>query len=279
MPLDQVLLTLLALALIANAFLLASVPLGARRRRITVPAAAPAPVPLDSVNRLPATEDERTAKAIEAFVGGVSSPGMREQAGRSPVAAAEPDPPRRSIRESASDGNGRIDRPTRAAPDGPTAGHEPAAAFLDAEAWDRAVREESARFARFGRPVTVVSIELAGLSRLASGLGPEVADRVANEAAGALVSVTRAADHIAWLDTATFAALLLETDGPAASAYVERARESVDGWLDSAGLAVGLSVGWATPEETGDLAAAVAMAEQRMHADDGRPQPLTPGGR
>jgi diguanylate cyclase (GGDEF)-like protein len=121
--------------------------------------------------------------------------------------------------------------------------------------------------ARFGRPVTVVVAELRHLDDLADRLGRDVADRVANETARLLVTDGRAADRIAWLGYARFGVLLLETEEKVACRYVDRLRTAVDGWLDSAGLSVRLSLGWASPEG-GDVMAAAVIAQQRMHDAD-----------
>src|SRR4029079_3309448 len=56
-----------------------------------------------------------------------------------------------------------------------------------------------------------------------------------------------------------------ETDEVAARVYVERVRAVADGWLESTGLAVRLSVGGATPRRGGTVAGAAVTAEQRMH--------------
>jgi GGDEF domain-containing protein len=111
--------------------------------------------------------------------------------------------------------------------------------------------------------------ELHQLDDLAERLGQDVADRVVTETARLLVREGRAADRIAWLGDATFGVLLLETGEFEARGYVNRVRTATDGWLESAGLSVRLSLGWASPGEGGNVRAAVAMARQRMQ-DAGR---------
>jgi GGDEF domain-containing protein len=111
--------------------------------------------------------------------------------------------------------------------------------------------------------------ELHHLDDLAERLGRDVADRVVTETARLLVREGRAADRIAWLGDATFGVLLLETGEFEARGYVNRVRSAADRWLESAGLSVRLSLGWASPGEGGDVRAAAATAQGRMQ-DAGR---------
>jgi diguanylate cyclase (GGDEF)-like protein len=135
----------------------------------------------------------------------------------------------------------------------------------DAATWSRAIREESLRVARFGHDATVVMLEVPRLQVLADRLGGGVADRVATEAARLLASETRSVDRIARLGEARFGVLLLETDEGAAGGYIARVREATDRWLESTGLSIRVSFGWASPTEGDSLMAAAATAEQRMH--------------
>jgi hypothetical protein len=84
------------------------------------------------------------------------------------------------------------------------------------------------------------------------------------ETARLLASKGRAVDPVAWLGDATFGILLLETEETRAAGYVDRMRAAADDWLESAGLSVRLSLGWASPAEGGDVMAAAALARQRM---------------
>jgi hypothetical protein len=53
---------------------------------------------------------------------------------------------------------------------------DPLAALVVPAAWSRAIREESARVARFGHPATVVMAELPRPDALAAGFGREAVD-------------------------------------------------------------------------------------------------------
>ena len=257
---DQVLLALLGVLVVANVFLVASIPVRTRRGasfarsagRVRGNAAAAEYTPTAANPGATAAEAELAAAAIEEFVTGVR-------------------PEARPIVRGRTIASG--DRPSWTTPDrgmiGRDIGREPAPGGLaDQATWSRAIREESARAARFGHPVTVVIAGLPRLDVLADRFGGGVADRVAGEAARLLVSEGRDTDRIAKLGDAQFGVLLPETDETTAGDYVERVRTATDGWLESAGLSIRLSLGWASPGEGGDVMAAAATAEQRMREAD-----------
>jgi len=264
LPQDQVLLTILGLVVFANVVLVALIPLRARSPRqlsrqdrvqsvrerepetvFTRPPAAERGRPRvgPSARREPRSDDDaRAAAAIEAFVAEVSP----DVAGRTRAPAPS-----------------EIAAPTYA-PAGLSAPTYAPAGLVDPAAWDRTLREESARVARFGRPVTVVMAEIPDLDGVVDRLGRGVADRVVSETARVLVTKGRAADRIAWLGEARFGILLSETEEVRAPAYVDRVRAAADGWLESAGLSIRLSLGWASPVEGTDVIAAAATAQSRM---------------
>ena len=215
-----------------------------------------------------ADDDARAAAAIEAFVAGAD---VDAQARRRPPPAWEAS--RRQQDEVVAPDREAPDREAPAVRRLPVhralAGHAPSTVpqrpVADATTWSRAIREESVRVARFGHDATVVMLEVPRLQVLADRLGGGVADRVATEAARVLASETRAVDRIARLGEARFGILLLETDEGAAGGYVERVRAATDRWLESTGLSIRVSYGWASPAEGDSLMAAAATAEQRMH--------------
>ena len=272
---DQVLLIVLVVLIAANVLLIATIPLRLRRRR---PPPLPDPAPRPSAPEVTARprpsagrsgpvadDEERVIAAIEAFVTGTPDP-----AGR-PRRIERSDPIARRGEIASAVAPDRTDPPFRrspAVPDPPppASGSDWSLGELgDGAMWSRAIREESARAARFGHPVTVVIAELPRLDGLADRFGPAVVERVVAEAGHAMVSESRAVDRIARLGDARFGALLPETDEVAARVYVERVRAVADGWLESTGLSVRLSVGWASPAEGGNVAGAAVTAEQRMH--------------
>jgi diguanylate cyclase (GGDEF)-like protein len=265
-------LALVAILVIANFVLLGANPLRAMfTRRLRHQALEPGdPMGIrapETPERRPeqhdsADDDGWAAAAIEAFVDEVSPvSGRVAPAPPRPLEAApRPEP----VAVTADPGPPVQPEPSRSSalrwiPDG----------LADQATWDRTVHDESARAARFGRPPTVVVAHLHQLDDLAERLGQDVADRVVTETARLLVKEGRAADRIAWLGDATFGVLLLETGEFEARGYVNRVRTAADRWLQSAGLSVRLSLGWASPAEGGNVRAAVAMAQQRMQ-DAGR---------
>ena len=134
-------------------------------------------------------------------------------------------------------------------------------------AWNEILRREEDRFDRYGRPVTVLVMELDGIDALAAAFGESVADRVIPPVATALVRNARAADVIARTGPVRFVGLLPETDEVAATNYIERMRTECDAWLEGGALAVRLAVGWAQPATRGYLTDALVVAEERMNAD------------
>ena len=278
---DQLLLAVLASVILANVVLLAMFPLQMRARRRSSPQDVPVPrVSTDDV-------DARTAAAVETFVAEVAADAAGAARPPSPwevmarrrevLAGAVDEPAARSL---ASAGSLAPDVPhpaTALAPavTRPSAGSVATMAGLaDCATWDRAVREESARAARFGRPVTVVMAELPNLEALADRLGREVADRVVVETARLLSSEGRAVDRVAWLGEATFGVLLLETEEARAPGYIDRVRATADDWLQSAGLTIRLSVGCASPAGGTDVFAAATLAQQRMHDAERASRPV-----
>jgi diguanylate cyclase (GGDEF)-like protein len=296
-PQDQLLLTILGLVVFANVLLVALIPLRTRgQRRPSHPArvqpggqrelvtviARPLAGALDGPRvdlpgrREPRSEDDaRAAAAIEAFVAEVSPDAAGRTRSPAPSAAisekpqaftgAEPERSTTPLRAMERPDAGRREPSTMPRPNRSFAAPAYAPAGLaDPAAWDRTLREETARVARFGRPVTVVMAEIPDLDGVVDRLGPDVADRVVTETARVLVTKGRAADRIAWLGDARFGILLSETEEVSASGYVDRVRAATDGWLESAGLSVRLSLGWASPAEGADVMAAAATAQQRM---------------
>ncbi len=204
-----------------------------------------------------------TAAAIEAFVSGVD----RNAGGGGPVAGPRPAAQASTAQASTVLAVGR-QQPDRTAMDDAA----PAvAAAAESDTWNRQLREETARVARFGRPATVVIAECPGLDGMAERLGAAASDRVAAELARLLVAEGRATDRVARLGVACFGVLLVETDELAARRYVDRVRAASDSWLASAGLAVRLMIGWASPDPGTDLALAADTARERMAGPDSRP--------
>ncbi len=144
---------------------------------------------------------------------------------------------------------------------------DPATGLDLAPAWSKWLLEEGARIGRYGRPATVVLVEVAGLDRLAERLGPDAADRLIPPIATTMRRHARASDNIARLGPARFGALLPETDEIRAINYVERARSACDVWLEAGAVSLRLSIGWAEIGANQPVAVAVQTAERRLNEE------------
>jgi diguanylate cyclase len=130
--------------------------------------------------------------------------------------------------------------------------------------WDRLVSSELARVRRYHRPATVVLVEIAGLESFARLWGADVAERTFVKLARTLAVEIRSSDHIARIDRARFAIMLTETDEIAAINFVERARTACERHLSAPSATIQVAMGWASPNSTSDLRAAIDIAERRL---------------
>lgn len=133
--------------------------------------------------------------------------------------------------------------------------------------WNRMLSWEDARIQRYGRPATIVMIELDGLDRLVSVLGQEAGDRILPAVADSLSRYARGADHVARLGPGRFGVLLPETGEVEAVNYVERVRQVCDLWLESGAIALRMAIGWASPAVDSSLGDAFNEAQERMFAE------------
>ena len=195
-------------------------------------------------------DDPRAMRAIDALLSRPSANGRRG-------GPEHPGPPTESPqiavpgRESAEGG---------ALVDGETGLESPLA-------WERAFREEAARYLRYRRPVTVVVAEVDGFDRLVQLFGTEAAGRLVPPIAATLRRYGRSSDRIARVGPARFHALLPETDEVQAINYVERVRGACDRWLEAGAVGAHLILGWASPAADADVPAALGAAEQRLEAE------------
>ena len=139
--------------------------------------------------------------------------------------------------------------------------------LLSASAWSRTVVDEEARIRRYHRPATVVVIEVEGLDRLVSRLGPASVDRIVPAIGDTIRRGAREADHVARLATGRFAVLMPETDEILAINFIERVRKACDLWLESGAVSLRLAIGWASSTGDGSLVDAEALATDRMYGE------------
>ncbi len=133
--------------------------------------------------------------------------------------------------------------------------------------WNRILGDEDARIHRYGRPATIVLLELDGLDRLVAVLGQEAGDRILPAVADSLSRHARGADHVARLGPGRFGVLLPETGEVEAVNYVERVRQVCELWLESGAIALRLAIGWASPAADSSLGDAFVEAQERMFAE------------
>jgi diguanylate cyclase (GGDEF)-like protein len=144
---------------------------------------------------------------------------------------------------------------------------DPLTGLLMATTWSRIVVDEEARIRRYHRPATIVIIEIEGLDRLVSRLGPSSVDRIVPAVGDTLRRGAREADHVARLATGRFGILMPETDEILAINYVERVRKACDLWLESGAVSLRLAIGWASSTGDGSLVDAEALATDRMYGE------------
>jgi diguanylate cyclase (GGDEF)-like protein len=133
--------------------------------------------------------------------------------------------------------------------------------------WNRMVADEDARILRYGRPATIVLLELDGLDRLVAALGQEAGDRILPAMADTLSRQARGSDHIARLGPGRFGVLLPETGEVEAVNYVERVRQVCELWLESGAIALRLAIGWASPATDASLIGAYIEAQERLFVE------------
>ena len=142
-----------------------------------------------------------------------------------------------------------------------------ATGFDGPSTWAKRLTEENARVQRYGRPATIVLVELAGVDRLAERLGPDAADRLIPPIAKTMRGQARSADSLARLGATRFAALMPDTDEVKAINYIERVRSACDVWLEAGAVSLRLSIGWAEINANQPVDPAIQAAEQRLNIE------------
>ena len=209
--------------------------------------------------RLHAERSTGLSENVLRFLNGHdAAPRLPEQ----PSAAARP--PERSSAEALRRGDVKPKTGDRASDETRL---DPLAGLFSVRTWNRILRIEAKRFARYGRPVTLVVAQIDGLEAALTRLGRADADRLILSLAASMRRNARATDVLTRTGRARFAAMLPETDEIAAINYVERVRSECDAWLEAAALELRLAAGWAQVPAGGHLADALRLAEERADAD------------
>jgi GGDEF domain-containing protein len=190
----------------------------------TPPSAAPRSAPKRARKFvLPdAHHDERTATRIEAFIDGPPELRLRRQG---PFVERERNP---------------VELDTRTD-------------------WFDALRHEAARHARYGRPASVLVVELPG------GLGDVAYDRMARQLTDIIRAEVRDPDRAVRIGRSRFQLLLPETSSRAAQSAAERLQRAfLVAQGSSSAFRPGLQIEIATPHRTESLESAVQLAEARL---------------
>jgi hypothetical protein len=132
--------------------------------------------------------------------------------------------------------------------------------------WAAAVRREAARHARYGRPASILVIEVADCPT-------DVAvDRVAHGLADIIRSGARETDRAVRIATLSFRLLLPETGGRAARTAAERIEGAFRARWGGTASAPDLHIEIATAPRIGSLEEALAEAERRLETKAGTVQ-------
>ncbi len=188
----------------------------------TPPPAAPRPKRTRKFVLPDAYHDERTSTRIEAFIDG---------------------PPELRLRRQ-----------------GPFVERERRPVELDTRTdWSAALRQEGARHARYGRPASVLIVELPG------GQGDVAYDRMARQFTDIIRAEARDPDRAVRIGRSRFHLLLPETSNRAAHAAADRFQRAFTSTQGGASAyRPGLHIEIATPHRTESLEAAMAAAEARL---------------
>ena len=184
-------------------------------------------------------EQATTTAGIEAFLGGPVA------AGRRPREASAP-----RLREASAP------RPREA----PTPRQTHPIQMDTRPDWKIAVRREDARQARYGRPTSVLLIEVAGRP------DESALDGIARDVVGVIRAEARETDRAVRMGPTSFRLLLLETGDPAARTLAERLQRGFRVTQEHRSHHAELSIEIATVSRAGSLADAMVDAERRMIA-------------
>ena len=142
---------------------------------------------------------------------------------------------------------------------------DPLTGLVNRRGWDLLLEREEQRCRRYGALASVLMIDLDGLKTVNDNAGHAAGDALLQHAADVLRRAVRSADIVARIGGDEFAVLTVETDLAAARTERDRLRDL----LAAAGAPA--SVGAATRDPHGGLAAAVRHADTDMYQDKHRP--------
>jgi diguanylate cyclase (GGDEF)-like protein len=133
--------------------------------------------------------------------------------------------------------------------------------------WHRMVIAELTRSARYGRPLTLVLLDVDGMLDILRIWGAEVARHTLHETAQCLRRMARTSDHLMRIGPTRFGILLTETDEIAAINFVDRVREAGPLSVPRTADLVRFTFGWASPRKGDTPEVVVRRAEHLMVLD------------
>lgn len=218
--------------------------------------------------------DSRLARAAEAFVQDIE----RQEPGSvgSPAAVSVDGGERAQTHD-------RGERPAAPRPPGrvQSLGVADSPPILAPLHWGAAVHSESARLARYQRPLAIVVAWLDWKEHDGSGGPAEYALRFLRPVGQTLRRQARASDRVARLGRDSFAIMLMETADLGAAVYAARVRDACRAWLAAAPAEVELRLGWAVAGAGAAIETAALTAMAGAHRDStasDRNVAQTPGG-
>jgi len=201
----------------------------------------------------------RADRALRSTTG-TTSPGAAPIAPASPTTA--PGAP------TTAPASGAQTAPAVASAPGPTVlGPWSAPWPVASEAWERTIRHEDDRLARYPHRVAVAIAELDGVDIVVDRYGRPAEERLARAVEDTLQRCTRGTDVVARIGRRRFAVLLVGTDERGAQRYAHRLRLATELWLEAVALPLRMRVAVADPPIGGTLAAALETAESRLTAE------------
>jgi GGDEF domain-containing protein len=129
-----------------------------------------------------------------------------------------------------------------------------------------ALRRETARAERYGRPATVVAIEFVAMSGATANADEGMTDRLARPIGFTLRREARDTDRIVRVAPNRFHVLLPETSEADAFRYIDRARYACEMWFMGAELPIRLRIETASASPDQSLVEALAAVEDRLSA-------------
>lgn len=134
----------------------------------------------------------------------------------------------------------------------------------DAVTWKRVTDAEIVRMARYNHPATIVLVEVDGLNRLITALGPSAGERVIEATAATIRTEARSTDTVARLGPSRFGILMPETNEIVAINFTERVRDICDRWLQTGSIALRVAIGHSAMTSALGVIGAMQLSQENL---------------